>query len=285
MWPFSFNANYKSKHCTYPRELFRQTIHKFLVFGAIITRVKNHNNASNVGAGNWNTKYRLDSALSGPTAALEVISRGIVNKLFPRRMTRLVDTSRQSRAHVERKFLAVVAKRVQIELLFGENLTRRLGVVANHRFGGGVSRVAKTARRFVPFLISVPGNKRRHPEIYMLEGHAVALQKRRDLGEKGGRVQQTALLGGVQSNTRTFTRQHVEDFSLNFLVVHVGVLDACKGAGLGFRALDENTLFEILGIRAERHTHHELALGHASFIARFGAALVHLLARGQVVVG
>jgi len=254
-----------------------------LILGAIKTGIEDHHDAANVGARNRNAKHRLDAALSGATAAFEMMIGGVVDKLLPRRVSRFINSARQATADVERKLLTVVAKRIQVELLVGKNRASRLAVVANHLVRGGVPRVAKAASCF-GFLHAIARNKRRHPEVHVLKRHSVSLQVGRDLGEKGRRMQQTALLVGIQSGTQSaVARQHVQDFL--FDVVAIGAFKGTKSASFRVRLFDKDTLLEVLGIRAERHAHHELTLGHASSVARYGAALVHLLAGSQVRIG
>ena len=250
-----------------------------LILGAIKTGIEDHHDAANVGAGNRNAEHRLDAALSGAAAAFEMMIGSVVDKLLPRRVSRFIHSARQTTADVERKLLTVVTKRIQVELLVGKNRASRLVVVANHLVRGGVPRVAKAASCF-GFLHAIARDKRRHPEVHVLKRNSVSLQIGRDLGEKGRRMQQTALLVGVQSGTQTaVARQHVQDFLFDvFIVVAVGAFHGTKSASFRVRLLDKDTLLEVLGIRAERHAHHELTLGHASSVARYGAALVHLLA-------
>mmetsp|Transcript_18362 Transcript_18362/g.35086 ORF Transcript_18362/g.35086 Transcript_18362/m.35086 type:complete len:243 (+) Transcript_18362:882-1610(+) len=175
-----------------PGKLFRQAHDQFLVLGTIMDRVERYYNTPDVRAGNGNSDYSLDAPLVGSSASFKMFVRRVLDALFPRGPTTLVDTAGQTTSNVKRKFLTVVAKGKQVELFILCQGSGLRSIFRDYGFHGGASRIAKATGIALLFIVRST-DKGRHPEVHMFKRDHVALEISNRLGKERGRMQEATL--------------------------------------------------------------------------------------------
>mmetsp|Transcript_4570 Transcript_4570/g.8895 ORF Transcript_4570/g.8895 Transcript_4570/m.8895 type:complete len:258 (+) Transcript_4570:940-1713(+) len=253
-----------------------------------MARVKDTDNAANVGARDWDANDCLDIPLLRSAAALEVMGRSIVDGLFPSGDAALVDPTGKAVANVKGKLLTIVAKGLEVETLLGGELLGRTARGRHLHLCGRAASKAKTAGLLASFAGGTfAGYKRWDPGVNVLEGNIVALEVGDNLGEERGSVKHAALavyvgeLGSRPADVKEIIPEEGEKFvSVSRHRDAIGgnrcSSHALRGHSIGFGLLNEDTPLQVHGVLAEGDSHHELPAGKAGGIFLHGVAAIHL---------